>query len=47
MSVHHYARKWGESQFFKPGRIIQTYLHLAVIWVELMVLDKIPPEPVC
>ena len=45
VSVHHYARKWGESQFFKPGRILQTYLHLAVIWFELMIVDKIRRNP--
>jgi glycosyltransferase involved in cell wall biosynthesis len=45
VSVHHYARKWGESQFFKPGRIIKTYLHIAVIWFELMVVDRIRRNP--
>ena len=45
VSVHHYARKWGQSQFFKPGRIIKTYLHIAVIWLELMVVDKIRRNP--
>ncbi len=45
VSVHHYARQWGQSQFFKPGRIIQTYLHIAVIWLELMVVDKIRRNP--
>jgi glycosyltransferase involved in cell wall biosynthesis len=45
VSVHHYARKWGQSEFFKPGRILQTYLHLARIWLELMVADKIRRKP--
>ena len=45
VSVHHYARKWGQSQFFRPGRILQTYLHLAVIWFELMIVDKIRRKP--
>jgi glycosyltransferase involved in cell wall biosynthesis len=45
VSVHHYARKFGQSQFFKPGRIIRTYLHIAVIWFELMVVDRISQEP--
>ena len=40
VSVHHYARQWGESQFFRPSRIIRTYLDLARMWVELMVIDK-------
>ena len=37
VSVHHYARQWGESQFFRPMRILRTYLDLARMWVELMV----------
>jgi len=40
VSVHHYARKWGQSQFFTPGRIIGTYAHIAQIWLELMIVDK-------
>ena len=39
VSIHHYARQWGESQFFKPGRILRTYADLARMWVELMVVD--------
>ena len=45
VSVHHYARKWGQSQFFRPGRILKTYLHIAVIWFELMVVDTIRRKP--
>ena len=45
VSVHHYARKWGESQFFKPGRILQTYLHIVQIWWSLMVADRFRRKP--
>ena len=45
VSVHHYARKFGQSQFFKPSRIIRTYLHIAVIWFELMIVDRISQKP--
>ena len=38
VSVHHYARRAGESQFFTPGRIFWTYFDLAVMWIELMVV---------
>jgi glycosyltransferase involved in cell wall biosynthesis len=38
VSVHHYARQFGESEFFKPGRILRTYFDLARMWVELMVV---------
>jgi glycosyltransferase involved in cell wall biosynthesis len=37
VSVHHYARQFGESQFFRPGRIAKTYLDLARLWLKLMV----------
>jgi glycosyltransferase involved in cell wall biosynthesis len=45
VSVHHYARKWGQSQFFKPGRILQTYLHIVQIWWSLMVVDRFRRNP--
>jgi glycosyltransferase involved in cell wall biosynthesis len=38
VSVHHYPRLWGESQFFKPGKILRTYADLARMWVDLMVV---------
>jgi glycosyltransferase involved in cell wall biosynthesis len=38
VSVHHYPRLWGESQFFKPGKILRTYVDLARMWVELMIV---------
>jgi len=41
VSVHHYARQWGESQFFRPGRILRTYLDIARMWVGLMLLRKV------
>ncbi len=40
VSVHHYARQWGESEFFTPGRILRTYADLARMWLTLMVLAK-------
>ena len=40
VSVHHYARQWGESQFFRPGRILRTYTDLAWMWLTLMVVAK-------
>ena len=45
VSVHHHARRFGQSQFFRPGRIVGTYLHLATMWLELMVADKIRRKP--
>jgi len=40
VSIHHYPRQFGESEFFKPGRILRTYADLARMWVELMVIAK-------
>jgi glycosyltransferase involved in cell wall biosynthesis len=41
VSVHHYARRAGVSEFFTARRILRTYADLAVMWVELMVFDKL------
>jgi glycosyltransferase involved in cell wall biosynthesis len=38
VSVHHYPRRWGQSEFFRPRRILDTYLDLARMWIELMIL---------
>lgn len=43
VSVHHYPRQFGESQFFRPGRILHTYVDLAQMWIELMILAKFRP----
>ena len=40
VSVHHYPRQFGESQFFRPGRILRTYIDLAQMWIDLMILAK-------
>lgn len=40
VSVHHYERKWGKSQFFNLNKIISTYIDLMGLWIRLMVLDK-------
>jgi glycosyltransferase involved in cell wall biosynthesis len=36
VSVHHYSRKWGESQFFVPRRILKTFWDLANLWLQLI-----------
>jgi glycosyltransferase involved in cell wall biosynthesis len=41
VSVHHYARRSGVSEFFTTQRILHTYADLAVMWVELMVVAKL------
>ena len=39
VSVHHYARQFGESQFFTPGRILRTYFDIGRMWVRLMLVE--------
>ena len=40
VSVHHYARRSGGSQFFRPGRILRTYADLAGLWFKLMIFSR-------
>lgn len=40
VSVHHYDRKFGRSQFFRPTKIIATYCDLFLLWLRLMVFSK-------
>jgi glycosyltransferase involved in cell wall biosynthesis len=41
VSIHHYARRAGVSEFFTARRILHTYADLAVMWVELMIVAKL------
>ena len=41
VSVHHYERHFGNSQFFRADRIIITLWELAKNWIKLMLLDNI------
>ena len=43
VSVRHYSRQFGSSQFFRPGRILRTYADLARMWVKLMLLRRGTP----
>jgi glycosyltransferase involved in cell wall biosynthesis len=45
VSVRHYARQFGTSQFFRPGRILRTYADLAQMWVTLMLVQRGSPNP--
>lgn len=40
VSVHHYERKWGRSQFFRPKKILKTYFDLLILWLELSLIDQ-------
>ena len=41
VSIHHYARRSGVSEFFTLRRILHTYADLALMWVELMIVAKL------
>jgi len=45
VSVHHYSRQFGTSQFFRPARILRTYADLARMWLVLMVLPRVGADP--
>lgn len=40
VSIHHYRRRWGRSQFFIPKHIISTLFELTLLWVKLMIWKK-------
>src|SRR3989344_1517472 len=40
VSVHHYPRKYGESQFFKPMRLLKTFKELVPLWWGLMIKER-------
>lgn len=42
ISIHHYPRKYGTSQFFRLDRILKTYLELAKLWWKIMVTGLRP-----
>ena len=39
VSIHHYNRRFGNSQFFRLDRILSTFTELSKLWLDLM-LDK-------
>jgi len=40
ISVHHYPRIFGQSQFFKIDKLIKTVVELSKLWFELMILRR-------
>lgn len=41
VSIHHYERQWGNSQFFHPKRLLVTFFEVLVLWLQLMVSDRL------
>jgi glycosyltransferase involved in cell wall biosynthesis len=40
VSVHHYSRRSGQSQFFRATTIVKTYVDLMLLWFKLMLFDR-------
>ena len=40
VSIHHYPRKYGQSQFFHFGKLCETFVELSGLWWKLMILKK-------
>lgn len=41
VSVHHLERKFGVSQFFRIDKLSHTLTEVTLLWINLMVLDKL------
>ncbi len=41
VSVHHYERRFGHSQFFHPSRLLSTFKELTLLWIELILMRKV------
>lgn len=41
ISVHHYKRDFGQSQFFRIDRLLSTLSELFQLWIKLILIDKI------
>lgn len=41
VSVHHYKRQWGQSQFFRVEHLLSTLKELVFIWYKLMIEDRL------
>lgn len=39
VSIHHYERKYGQSQFFIPRHLITTFGEICFLWFNLMIVD--------
>ncbi len=39
--IHHYPRRFGKSQFFRPKKILKTMYELVILWTALMIIDNL------
>lgn len=40
VSVHHFERPFGQSQFFRPKHLLRTFWEIIFLWFNLMVKEK-------
>lgn len=36
VSVHHYPRRYGRSQFFRPMNLVKTFMELGALWMRIV-----------
>lgn len=44
VSIHHYPRKFGNSQFFNPQHLLKTFSEIIPLWWKLMIEEKTTPN---
>lgn len=47
VAIHHYSRRYGNSQFFRPYRLLVTCLNVLRLWWELIILRDTPINVAC
>ncbi len=40
VSIHHYERQYGKSQFLKPMKLYKTTVGLVKLWIDLMIVNR-------
>lgn len=40
VSIHHYERRFGKSQFFRVERLFTTFMEVSQLWIRLMLIDR-------
>jgi len=45
VGVHHYDRPFGSSQFFRPGRLLRTFMQLGQLWWQVVVRKRHLEDP--
>lgn len=40
VSVHHFERQWGKSQFFRFSKLLSTFFEISKLWVEMAVTSR-------